>query len=137
MKDVNVKNTAIVSASMMLSAVSSVSASPAEIQVEKDFDVDEGIMAQIDKIAESKNVKNSLAQVFSVLINKIQDEDKKLIEKYFSEYLNADGTEFAQSSFDYDNLRNCNVGDTISYSACYSNCHGACHRACHGSRGWR
>lgn len=132
MSRIDIGKTSVVSVSMLLSAVSSVSAAPQDIEIDKEYSLDQEIMNQINKISESKSIKDSVANVFDTLVEKMKEGDKNLIEKYFSDYLDEDGVMVAQT-FDSDNLRNCRISNSACYTNCYSNCHGACH----GSRGWR
>lgn len=135
MENKHVKNTAIISVSMVLSAVSSVSASPSDLKIDKDFDVSSDLVEEINKITSSKNVHEGLAKLFYNLVNKLSDDDATLYEKYFAEYSDTTANKLAQVS--NDSLGNCFVSLSGCYTNCYGNCHGACHGACHGSRGWR
>jgi hypothetical protein len=140
MNSARTASTIVVSASMALVATHAMASiakdSDRVINIAK-VELDPDIQAKINEAIAKKDVKQAVADSFSILSTKFGSNNESLTNKYFkSDDILLAATHQLQKADDFTGSGNVGVPDVPSYT-CYSNCHSACHSACHGSRGWR
>lgn len=138
-----------VSASLLSVAVSAMAAVEKPVEIKREQKVDEKLSSSIDAALKKRDVTESVADLFSVLMKNLSNNGKTLLQSFEDEGLikadkssgasdlklawgdDANGVTAAGQWGCYNNCHG------ACHGACHSACHSACHAACHGSRGWR
>jgi len=134
---------AVVSVSMAIVATHAMAAVGKDSQTVIALDsveADLELQAKIDAAVAKRDVRQAVAEAFSVLATSFGDDNQSLSAKYFKDA--AGQVAVNHGLVDSKHFESANPGVTPNcysncHGACYQNCHDACHSACHGSRSWR